>query len=237
MKIGLFDSGIGGLNVLKEIIKKYPHEEYYYYGDTLNLPYGDKSIAELKKLSLKMLKFFENLKVDLIIIACGTISSNCYNYLKKISKIPIMDIISPTIDYLKEKEFKKILLLGTKRTISSHIFKKKIGNIIELATPELVPMIESNVIKNDIIKNYLDSYYDIEALVLGCTHYPLLKNNFLNYLNPNVQVIDMGVCLVSKLDLEEKSAFKVCLYFTKIDEILKKNIANILSIPYSLVLL
>lgn len=237
MRIGLFDSGIGGLNVLKEFIKKYPNQEYYYYGDTLNLPYGDKTKEELEKLSLKMLTFFENIKVDLIIIACGTVSSNCYEFLKQKTSIPILDIISPTIKYLKKKNFNKVLLLGTKRTIESHIFKKNIPSIIELSTPKLVPMIESDILENEVIKNYLHEYQDIDALVLGCTHYPLLKNEFLKYLKKDVEIIDMGISLVKELSLEKESTLKIELYFTKIDDTLKKNIAKIIKVPYSITLL
>ena len=154
MKIGLFDSGIGGLNVLKEFIKKYPNNTYYYYGDTKNVPYGNKDKDTLLKLSINIINFFEKKQVDLIIIACGTISSNCYNELKKITNIPIYDIISPTIKYLNSANFKNILVFGTTRTIDSHVFKRSLSkNIFEVATPEFVPMIENSHVDTSIISN------------------------------------------------------------------------------------
>ena len=233
MKIGLFDSGLGGLNVLKEFIKKYPNNEYLYYGDTKNVPYGDKTKKELLKLASSIIKFFEEKCVDIIIIACGTVSSNCYSELKKITNIPIYDIISPTINYLKEIDNKKILLFGTKRTIDSHIFKKSIKDIIEVKTPEFVPMIESNNIDSLVIKKYLDSYPDIDILVLGCTHYPLLINEFKKYLH-EVEFIDMGIILVNKIKLDKETKFSLDLYFTKIDKYLVNNINDIIKVNYNL---
>ena len=125
MRIGLFDSGVGGLNVLKEFIKKYPNNTYYYYGDTKNVPYGDKDKETLLKLSTNIIRFFEQKQVDLIVIACGTISASCYNELKKITNIKIIDIITPVISYLTSLKEKNISVFATKRTIESHIFKNK----------------------------------------------------------------------------------------------------------------
>ena len=99
MRIGLFDSGVGGLTVLKKLIAKYPHNEYIYYGDTLNIPYGDKTKEELLALAIKNTKFLLNKEVDMIIIACGTVSSNCLKELKvKYSDIPILSIVEPAIE-------------------------------------------------------------------------------------------------------------------------------------------
>lgn len=238
MKIGLFDSGIGGLNVLKECLKKYPNNTYYYYGDTKNVPYGNKDRETLLNLSLKIIHFFEEKKVDLIIIACGTISSTCYELLKKSTKIPMVDIISPTLNFLQDRSFSSVLVFGTKRTIESHIFKNKLGETcIEVATPEFVPMIENSKIEPSIIKNYLENYKTISALVLGCTHYPILKEEFKKYLNKSTCIIDMGVCLVNSLSLLNIGVSSVHLYFTKIDGILKNNIDSILKTEYSLELI
>lgn len=237
MKIGMFDSGIGGLNVLKEFLKKYPNNTYYYYGDTKNIPYGDKDKETLLKLSTNIIKFFEEKEVDLIIIACGTISSNCYLELKEITNIPIYDIISPTINYLNEKKLKNNLVFGTKRTIESHLFKNKLDsniNVYEVATPEFVPMIESSKIDSLIIKKYLDIYKNIDSLVLGCTHYPLLVDEFKKYLDEDTKIIDMGLILVENLKLKNTDNKEINLYFTKIDDVLRKNIENILNTSYTL---
>ena len=102
MKIGMFDSGLGGLTVLKEFVKKYPNNIYIYYGDTKNIPYGDKTKQELIKLIREIITFFEKEKVDMIIIACGTISSMCLNEIRQMTNILIYDVISPTIEYLQK---------------------------------------------------------------------------------------------------------------------------------------
>ena len=160
MKVGLFDSGIGGLTVLKTLIKKYPNNEYIYYGDTLNVPYGNKSREELLILSKNNMEFLINKGAELIIIACGTVSSNCLDYLKASYNIPIISIVSPTIEYLNNSSYNTIGVIATNATINSHIFKNNIinKNVIEIATPELVPIIENN--KFDELDMVLHKYLD-----------------------------------------------------------------------------
>ena len=234
MKVGLFDSGIGGVNVLEELIEKYPHNHYIYYGDTKNLPYGNKSKEELIKLSLNIIKFLISKKVDIIIIACGTISSNCYNELKDKYQIPIYDIISPTIRYLKNSLYSNIGVIATTRTIESKIFDIENKNIIMKDTPNFVPIIENNLINEseEIIKNELDVFDDVEALVLGCTHYPLLKDKINKFLN--VSLINMGTCLSNEIDLSSNDTLKVELYFSKLNDNIKRNTSIILNKEYTL---
>ena len=233
MKIGLFDSGLGGINVLNELLKTYPNNEYIYYGDTKNLPYGNKTKEELLSFAKEIISFFEKKQVDLIIIACGTMSSNCLKEIKEMTNIKVIDIISPTINYLKERKYNKTLVFGTNRTIESHIFSKNLSNIIEISTPEFVPMIENNNIDENIIKNYLEDKLDIDYLILGCTHYPLLIPYFNKYLK-NTKIIDMGKILVNYINLSNNSNNKIDLYFTKIDNNLKNNINKIIIMNYNL---
>lgn len=238
MKIGMFDSGIGGLNVLKEFINRYPNNEYYYYGDTKNVPYGDKDKDILLELSTKIIRFFESKKVDLIIIACGTISSNCYLDLKKITNIKIIDIITPTIDFVKTLDFEKIAVLGTKRTIESHIFKKRLKkDILEVAPIEFVPMIENSDIDFNIVKKYTDSLNNPDVLILGCTHYPLLIKEISNCLHNNVIIVDMGVCLVNRIKIDNSTSSSIKLYFSKIDDKLLNNVSKILDCDYSITII
>lgn len=235
MKIGIFDSGVGGLNVLKEFISKYPNNVYYYYGDTLNIPYGDKDKKTITNLSTKIINFFIQKNVDLIIIACGTVSSTCYNELKQITSIPIIDILSGTIDYLNNSNLNNILVFATKRTIESHLFKNNVKKEIrEVATPEFVQMIENDEIDTLVIKKYLSNYENIDALVLGCTHYPLLKDELKKYLSDDVLIIDMGKILINNLKLKNNSKQDIKLYFTKIDDTLINNINKIIKCEYSL---
>ncbi len=236
MRIGVFDSGIGGVNVLSCLIKKYPYNEYIYFGDTKNLPYGDKTKKELFKLASSAIEFLISQKVEIIIIACGTISSTCYYKLKKKYDIPIYDIISPTISYLKESTYQKIGVIGTKRTIESNIFNINKKNIIMHETPSFVPIIENNLIedkKKDIIDE-LKLFENVDILVLGCTHYPLLKKTIEE--NLNISTLDMGEILSEKIKIRNGSNYSCKLYFTSISVNLIMNIENILQTDYQIYL-
>lgn len=228
MRIGMFDSGIGGLTVLKSFIKYHPNNEYYYYGDTINVPYGNKNKQELLKLSTEIIKYLENKKVDIIIIACGTVSSNIYEELKKITNIPIYSIINETINYILEKKYNHPLLLATQATVNSHIFKNNITNITELPCPKLVPLIEQRKINeiDKVLNEYLNNIKDIDSIILGCTHYPIIKDKIKNLLN-NIDIIDMGEILSKKIQIKD-SKKSINLYFSKENKDLLENIKNIL---------
>ena len=227
MRVGLFDSGMGGLTVLKMLRKKYPDNDYIYYGDNLNVPYGNKSIDELMVLADKNIRFLIQKKVDIIIIACGTISSSCYEKIKDKYGIPIYDIISPTINYLNRSSYHDILVMATARTIDSHIFKNKVNkNIYELKTPELASLIEDNKLDNihSILLKYLANYNSkIDALVLGCTHYPVLKDDIKKILG-KVEIIDMA----SFIELDNSGSGDIWIYFGKVDEKVINNTRRIL---------
>lgn len=229
MKVGLFDSGIGGLSVLKRLIEKYPNNEYIYFGDTKNLPYGSKSIEELKILARNNIDFLLRFNVDIIIIACGTVSSNFLEYLKDNYNMPIIDIISPTINYLNNSNYNNIGIIATEATINSHIFKNNINkNIYEIATPKLVPLIEGTTTGNiDIVlKEYLNNYKDkIDVLVLGCTHYPLISSNIKNILE-ETKLLNMA----DYINIDNYGTGKVNIYFSKIDNKLIDNIKKIIGI-------
>lgn len=228
MRVGLFDSGIGGLTVLKRLILEYPNNEYIYYGDNVNVPYGNKSIQELLVLADNNIKFLKERNVEVIIIACGTVSSCCFKYLSDRYDIPIYDIISPTINYLNHSSYKNILVIATKRTINSHIFMNSVSkNIIEIETPLLASLIENNELDDIdlILHKYLDNYVKkVDAIVLGCTHYPIISSDIQSIL-PGVDVIDMASNVV--LDNDGKKGLEI--YFSKLDDKLIKNVKRILN--------
>lgn len=228
MKIGVFDSGIGGLTVLKRLIDKYPNNEYIYYGDTKNIPYGDKSTEELKVLASNIVEFLISKNVDMIVIACGTVSSNLSNYLKEKYNIKIVDIISPVINYLNNSEYEKIGVIATNATINSKIFSKSLNkDIKEVACPMFVPIIESNNLSEleNAFNTYLNDLNDRDIIVLGCTHYPLISNEINKYFDNNIKLLDMAEC-ISDITNEGKSS--VDLYFSMIDIKLLNNIDSIL---------
>lgn len=228
MKIGVFDSGIGGLTILKKLIDKYPNNHYIYYGDTLNIPYGDKNIEELKVLSSNIIDFLIKKEVDMIVIACGTISSNLSTYLKEKYNIKIIDIISPVINYLTNSDYEKIGVIATTATVNSKIFSKNISkDIKEVACPMFVPLIENNNLNE--LEKYIDIYLndlkDRDLIVLGCTHFPIIKDKISDYLGNNIKLLDMSECIE---DINNNGTSKVELYFSKLDDKILRNIKNII---------
>lgn len=228
MKIGIFDSGIGGLNVLKELMEKYPKIEYIYFGDTINLPYGSKSKEELIEFGIRIIRFFEEQHVDKIVIACGTCSSLVEEY-KKYTKIPLIDVITPTIEYVK-KNYHKVALLATSATIQNRNFEKKLLQeniqVYPLSCPSFVPYLEglSETLNIEEELKPLQNK-DYEAVILGCTHYPLLKRKIEQ--NLHVPTIDMGKVLSEKIKLEEWKP-KLTVYMSKVTPLLEKNTNRIL---------
>ncbi len=229
MRIGVFDSGIGGLNVLKEMMKKYPNMEYLYFGDTFYLPYGDKTKEQLICLGTRIIRFFEIKKVDRIVIACGTCSSLVNEY-RKLTSIPIDGVIDFTVEYVKE-HYKKVALIATSATIKSGIFEQKLRqnnvDVYSLACPNFVPYLEGLTTTLNIKKELkMAQNQDYEAVILGCTHFPLLKKEILKELQ--VPAIDMGEVLTQKIKLEESLKSSLTIYVSKVTPLLKQNVEKIL---------
>ncbi|MBN1108280.1 MAG: glutamate racemase [Bacteroidales bacterium] len=201
--IGIFDSGVGGLTVAHAIRQLLPAESLVYFGDTAHLPYGDKSADSIIQYSRKIVEFLLDKDAKIILVACNSASASAFEVLKKeFPHTHILDVINPVVDYLATKSYRKIGVIGTKRTISSGTYSEKIGEkisgaeLVSLATPLLVPMIEEGFIFDDIsnaiIRTYLSnpSLNGIEALILGCTHYPIIKNQISKFFNFNIEIID-----------------------------------------------
>lgn len=229
MRIGVFDSGIGGLNVLKELITKYPKIEYLYFGDTLYLPYGDKTKEQLIDFGIRIIRFFEREKVDRIVIACGTCSSLVAEYRKR-TYIPIDEMIGPTVQYITG-HYKKIALLATPSTIKNGVFEQKLKqkgvSVYPLACPNFVPYLEG-LTKKLNIKKELEPIQnkDCEVVVLGCTHFPLLKKEIEKELQ--IPTIDMGKVLSEKISFHESLKSSLTIYVSKVTPLLKQNVEKIL---------
>ena len=221
MRVGVFDSGVGGLTVLKKLIEKYPKNDYIYFGDTKNVPYGEKNKNELFDLSSKIVEFFIENNIDLIVIACGTISSNCYSELKNKYSIPIIDIISPTIKYVTMNNYDNIGVIATTRTIDSHIFRDLLKDITvyEEACSEFVNLIENDLYDEIDIDKHL-SKIDSDTIIIGCTHYPLIKDKIKR------NCIDMADNIV--LPDNNGNSLRV-LYFSKLDDKVIKNVNKIIN--------
>ena len=210
--IGMFDSGVGGVTVLKEVIKNNINEDIIYLGDTKRFPYGSKSKESIIELTKKGIDFLISKNVKAVIIACGTATSQALEEMRKIYNIPIIGIIEPTVNYIKEKEnLRNIGIIATSGTIRSMGWQTSIlkqipeAKIKNKACPLLAPMAEEGWTNNEIakltIKEYLKEIKDIDCLVLGCTHYPLFKDLIIKELDEKVEIINTGE-MVSK-NLEE----------------------------------
>mgnify|MGYP006077641679 CR=1 FL=1 len=214
--IGIFDSGIGGLTIAYALKKKLPNESFIYFGDTKHLPYGEKSDQAIKDYSLKIVKFLKDKNCKAIIIACNSASSVAYKYIRKnITSIPIYNVIDPIINSLtNECDIKKIGVIGTKATIKSKIYQKKINNlyksikVVSLETPLLAPMIEEGFfnqeISSAIIKSYLNNKLlnKIDSLILACTHYPLIKDDIIKFYRNKINILDSAE-IISKYIIKE----------------------------------
>ncbi|HEY3402277.1 MAG TPA: glutamate racemase [Ohtaekwangia sp.] len=219
--IGVFDSGIGGLTVAHAIKKLLPSENMIYFGDTAHLPYGDKSEAAIQAYSIKIADVLVNKGCKVLVIACNSASSAAYELLKEYVRkdIHIINVIDPMVELVLSRfSGKSVGLIGTKRTVQSGVYVRKIDEanknttVHSLATPLLVPMIEEgffdNKISDEIIARYLSEpvLQSIEALILACTHYPLIKPEISAYYNGALPILDSSevVALALKQYLSEK---------------------------------
>lgn len=203
--IGIFDSGIGGLTVANAIQQALPYESLIYFGDTAHLPYGDKSPDSIKYYSIRIAQFLLQQQCKMIVIACNTASSFAYETVKDFvgGQVPVVNVIDPVVDHVtRSKKRRKIGVIGTKGTIKSDIYAKKIHalkkelEVASLATPLLAPMIEEGFFNNKISRTVIASYLDsrklakIDSLILACTHYPLIKQEVRDYYDTDVEIVD-----------------------------------------------
>jgi len=212
--IGIFDSGIGGLTVAHAIREMMPHENMVYFGDTAHLPYGDKSEAAIQAYSVKIANVLLKKGCKVIVIACHSASSASYELLKEYVRheAHVINVIDPMVEFVvKNFTSSTIGLIGTKRTVQSNLYTKKIleknKNITlrTLATPLLAPMIEEGFFNNQISKEIIGQYLSdphlgkIEALILACTHYPLIKKEINEYYEGKTQVLDSSLVVAHAL--------------------------------------
>lgn len=202
--IGIFDSGIGGLTVAQAVKNLLPNEKIIYFGDVAHHPYGEKSSSAIQAYCIKICDFLLEKNVKLILIACHSAASAAYELVTEYvaSKAKVISVIDPVINMIRENFANQTMgLIGTRQTVDSGIYAEKIqalkSNIVlkSLATPLLAPMIEEgyaytdNPILTGLLADYL-SHYDlknIQALLLGCTHYPLIKSHIQAYYTKNHQ--------------------------------------------------
>ena len=187
--IGVFDSGVGGLTVAREIMRQLPNETIYYFGDVKNCPYGDKTKEEIIKNTDRAVKFLIDKDVKLVVLACNTATAAALDYLQSKYEVPIIGVVQPGARRaIQATENNKVLVLGTKFTANSKVYDIEIENInsdiivFDKACPAFVPFIESEGnLDKEATKNLISdtlgntNTLGIDTVVLGCTHYPILK--------------------------------------------------------------
>ena len=217
--IGIFDSGIGGLTVVRAIRELLPAYEILYFGDTARTPYGTKSSQTVIEYALENTDFLLSKGAKIIVIACNTASSVATDIVAEKFNLPIFEVISPAVELAMEISSKlKIGIIGTRATINSGIYEKKINNInpaakvYSAACPLLVPLVEEGWQKKPetvmIVKKYLHplKVRQIDTLILGCTHYPLLKNIIQKKIGKRVKIINSSLSIAGKVkDFLEKN--------------------------------
>jgi len=215
--IGFFDSGLGGLTCISQLMKTLPEERIIYFGDTARTPYGSKAPSTITAFSTQIADFLVQRDVKMIVIACNTVSATCLDELTaRYPNIPVVGIIKPAAETIAQTctPENNIAIIGTKVTIKSQAYEKLIRelapqlSIHSVSCPTFVPLIEEGIIENQImdlsIRHYLDqfiSYHNIDTLVLGCTHYPLIRNN-IEKLYPGISIINPSKEIVKSIQKE-----------------------------------
>ena len=247
--IGIFDSGVGGLTVLAEIRKNLPNENIIYLGDTKNFPYGNRSKQEIIEFAIQNVEILIKKQVKVIIIACGTATSQALDVLKEKFDIPIIGIIEPTVEYVKNKNYKEIGVIATEGTIRSGAWEQKLKEkipqieVTNKACPMLATIAEEGKAQSEegrqVIKEYMKPFKEkrINKIILGCTHYPIYKKIIREELGYEVELINTGVTVSkylqnylkqNKMENNETSK-KENIYLTKPEKEFKKIAKNILN--------
>lgn len=200
MKIGVFDSGLGGLTVLSQLMDHIPSADFVYFGDNARVPYGNKSEKMVKHFSLQAAHFLLSKNVDMIVVACNTASALALDLIKSSVKVPVIGMIQPAVDATAtQSKNKKVLVIGTESTIASGTYQSRLIkrgiSVSTKACPLFVPFVEAGITEHKaldlIIEEYLSDFKDEDTIILGCTHYPFLRASIEKHLKGK-KIIDTG---------------------------------------------
>lgn len=210
-KVGVFDSGIGGLTVVKSLLEHQLFEEIIYYGDTARVPYGVKDQNTIIRYALEALEFFKNFEIDLLITACNTVSAYALDALKEQAPFDVIGVVEPgvlaTLNALTDKN-SSIVVLGTKATIASGAYENLLkthgfNTIDSHATGLFVPIVEENLTEGEILESTMRHYFQSieapDAIILGCTHFPLIASQISRYFDDKATLIHSGEAIVEYL--------------------------------------
>lgn len=212
--IGFIDSGVGGLTVVKEALKQLPNEKFIYVGDTARCPYGPRPPEQVKEFTWQMTRFLLEKKIKLLVIACNTATAVALEEIKEQLDIPVVGVILPgSRAALKATKKNNITVIGTEGTVFSHAYKKTIErkvpfiHVNEIACPRFAPIVESNEYKSTVAKQIVNEELRFfpkelsDTLILGCTHYPLLRPFIQETVGKDVVLIDSGAETISEVSV------------------------------------
>jgi glutamate racemase len=202
--IGVFDSGFGGLTVLRELLHVLPGTHYLYFGDTARLPYGSKSAHTVAKYAISSTRFLEQQGAQMLVIACNTATALALEEIRKASSVPVIGVVEPGAQRAAEiSQSKKAAVIATEATIASHAYQKALAQrgiaAAEKACPLLVPLVEEGWVEHPVTEQVAHIYLDevfrdgargADVLLLGCTHYPLLRPLLRRVAPAEVQIVD-----------------------------------------------
>jgi len=214
VKVGVFDSGIGGLTVVKSLLEHQLFEEIIYFGDTARVPYGIKDKNTIIRYAIEAVEFFKNFELDMIIVACNTVSAYALDEMRESANCPVIGVVEAgilaTSNAMKNKD-SNILILGTKATVNSKAYKTGLNslgflNLQARATGLFVPLVEEEIYSGEILeatfKHYFSTTRTPDAVILGCTHFPLISDALQEYFGQNAKLIHSGDAIVEYLENE-----------------------------------
>lgn len=220
MKIGVFDSGIGGLTVVKSLLEHNLFEEIVYFGDTARVPYGIKDKNTIIRYAIEAVEFFKNFELDLIIVACNTVSAYALDEMRESASCPVIGVVEAgilaTVNSLSKKD-SSILIIATKATINSKAYEFGLNergykNLQAKATGLFVPIVEEEIYSGEvldvILKHYFKDVQKPDAIILGCTHFPLISEPIKNYFSNDCMIIHSGDAIVEYLQEEFEFSHK-----------------------------
>jgi len=207
LRIGVFDSGSGGLTVTRSLLTAHLFDEIIYYGDTARVPYGNKDKNTIIRYSMEALDFFEPFNIEMLIIACNTVSVTALEQLKKIAKYPVLGVVEPAIwllERIAHSKEQRILIIGTNVTVASGIYQlsaynRGYFNLEAISTGLLVSLVEEGIFDGPIMEASLNHYFSTtkrpEIIILACTHFPLVSEAISCYF-PGSKLIHSGKSIV-----------------------------------------
>lgn len=234
--IGIFDSGIGGLTVVRELLRLAPEASFVYLGDTARTPYGNKSPDVIRQYAREDASFLIAQGATSIVIACNTVSANALDEVRtSFSNVPVYDVITPAVEDALALTPHNVAVVGTRATIGSGIYQKLLGvltvskeadatpkdvlKITSTACPLFVPLVEEGLLDGAVVDAVIESYLQssrtqgVDTMILGCTHYPLLKDSIQKFMGPDVRLVDSAQSVVKRLLADKRIVVGEQRYF------------------------